>query len=230
LRTAEGRAFLQEMTRRIELKKGILVAIEGIDGAGKTTQSILLTERLNKSEYPVVRFHEPTDGIWGDKIRDLAKNGRHKTNAEDELDLFYRDRLEDVQKNIAPSLKEKKIVIMDRYYFSSVAYQGARGLDPDYVEKKNEKIAPKPEVLIILDLTPEAALMRIRQKRNDTPNHFERTKYLEKVRQIFLEKFRNRPYVRIVKGDDTRSEQDVAQEIWEIVLPIVKKNEESQLG
>lgn len=215
------------MVRHIPLKRGILIAIEGIDGAGKTTQSTMLYDKLKKKGYPVVRFHEPTNGIWGERIKDLAKNGRHKVNAEDELDFFYRDRLEDVEHNINPSLKEKKIVIMDRYYFSSIAYQGARGLDPNYVEEKNESIAPKPDILIILDLSPEAALKRIRQNRNETPNHFERIKYLEKVRQIFLKQFSNRPYVRIMNGDVARSEESIAQEILEIVLPIIANAEET---
>jgi len=218
---------LLEVVERKRLRRGILIAIEGIDGAGKTTQSIILFDKLSKSGYPVVRFHEPTDGIWGKRIKDLAQNGRHEITAETELKFFYFDRLEDVKDNIEPSLKDKKIVIMDRYYFSSVAYQGARGLASDYVEKKNEEIAPKPDILIVLDLVPEVALNRIRRKRNAKPNHFERKKYLDRVRQIFLKQFSGRPNVRIVAGDDTRSISVVAREIWEIVEPIIRDVEET---
>ena len=147
------------------LKHGILVAIEGIDGAGKSTQSRLLFEKLKNTGYSVVLLHEPTNGQWGEKIRDLAKNGRHKKTAQEELELFYQDRLEDVEKNIRPKMLEKNVVIMDRYYFSSVAYQGVRGLDPDYVERRNEAIAPKPDILIILDISPPDSLKRIRATR-----------------------------------------------------------------
>lgn len=216
-----------QVIERKQLKRGILIAIEGIDGAGKTTQSIILLDKLSKSGYPVVRFHEPTDGLWGKKIKDLAMIGRRETNVETELEFFYFDRLEDVKNNVEPSLKNKKIVIMDRYYFSSVAYQGARGLDPDHIEKKNEEIAPKPDVLIILDLDPEVALRRIRHKRNTKPNHFERKKHLDHVRRIFLERFSGRPNVRILAGDDVRSISMVADEIWKIVKPIIRKVEES---
>jgi len=209
------------------LERGVLIAIEGIDGAGKTTQSRILLEKLMEKGYPAVGLHEPTDGRWGKKIKELAKNGRHQIKPETELDFFYLDRLEDVKNHIKPYLQEKKIVVMDRYYLSSVAYQGARGLSPDYIEKKNEKIAPIPDVTIILDLDSEVALRRIRHTRNTTPNHFERKKYLDRVRQIFLRQFSNRPNVRIIKGDDTCSIQAVASELWNAIEPIIQKVEET---
>ena len=162
------------------LKHGILVAIEGIDGAGKSTQSRLLFEKLKTSGYSVVLLHEPTNGQWGEKIRDLAKNGRHKITAQDELELFYQDRLEDVEKNIRPKMLEKNVVIMDRYYFSSIAYQGVRGLNPDYVERRNEGIAPKPDILIILDISPSDSLKRIRATRAERTKSFRGSQVLGK--------------------------------------------------
>lgn len=218
--------MLKTIQRKL-LKRGVLVAIEGIDGAGKTTQSKILARELTKRGYSVVRLHEPTDGIWGKKIGDLAKNGRHKTKPETESEFFILDRIEDVKNNIRPNLQEKKIVIMDRYYFSNVAYQGARGLPPTDIEEKNKKIAPTPDITIILDLTPEVALKRIRRKRNGTPNHFERKKYLEAVRQIFLDQFGNRPNIRIVDGNDTRSITLITSEILGIIEPVIEKLEET---
>lgn len=214
-----------EVMGRKRLKKGVLIAIEGIDGAGKTTQSKILQQKLNAKGYPTVGLHEPTEGKWGQRIKELAQNGRHKTKPETELNLFFLDRIEDVAKNIAPSLQKKRIVIMDRYYFSSVAYQGVRGIEPDYIENKNEIVAPVPDITIILDLDAEVALKRIRHKRNVTPNHFERKRYLERVRQLFLKQFSGRPNVRIINGDDTRSIQRVASDIWKIVEPIIKEVE-----
>lgn len=216
-----------EVIERKRLKHGVLITIEGIDGSGKTTQTKILLDTLTKKGYDVVRFHEPTNGKWGRKIRELATNGRHKVKPEIELEFFCLDRLEDIEKNIHPALQEKKIVIMDRYYFSSVAYQGARGLDPNLIEKQNEAIAPIPDMTIILDLDPEVALRRIKYKRNEAPNYFERKKYLEHVRRIFLERFSNRPYVKIINGNDERSIQKIASDIWNIVEPIIKEAEES---
>jgi dTMP kinase len=216
--------LLTEIEKK-RLKRGIIIAFEGIDGAGKTTQASRLCERLDKSRYSVVLLHEPTGGEWGKKIAELAKNGRDKTDPKTEFEFFYCDRIEDVRKNIAPSLKEKKIVVMDRYYLSSVAYQGARGLDPKIIEKENEKIAPKPDVAIILDLPAEIALSRIKKKRNSEPNHFEKIRYLEKVREIFLKMYNSCTYVKILKGDDTRTVEDVSSEIWEVVCPIISGQE-----
>lgn len=216
---------VQELEKRMILKNGVLIAIEGIDGAGKTTQSKILCGKLQKEGYPTACFHEPTDGKWGVKIRDLAKNGRRETSPEEEMNFFYQDRIEDVEKHISPALKDKEVVIMDRYYFSNIAYQSARGLDPRIIEERNEKIAPKPDLLIILDLTPQAALKRIKEKRSGKPNHFERLKHLEKIQETFLKYFRERPYAKIIDGDDARSESTIANEIWNVVKPIVKEAE-----
>jgi dTMP kinase len=216
---------LEELREKATLRHGILIAIEGIDGAGKTTQSRLLLSRLTKEGYPVVCFHEPTAGKWGIKIKDLAKNGRHKTSPEEEMNFFYQDRVEDVEENILPALKDKKAIIMDRYYFSNIAYQSARGLDADTIENRNERIAPRPDLLIILDLTPQAALKRIKEKRNAKPNHFERLGHLEKIREVFLNRFKERSYVKIIDGDDARSETEIANEIWDIVKPLMRETE-----
>jgi len=208
------------------LKRGVLIAIEGIDGAGKTTQSRLLVEKLKETGYSAIWLHEPTDGKWGQKIRDLAKNGRHNTTPEEELNFFYQDRIEDVQNNIKPKLNEKSIVVMDRYYFSSVAYQGARGLNGEYIEKKNEEIAPVPDVLVILDISPTDSLKRIRATRQDGPNHFEKAKYLEKVRKLFLQNFSNREYTIIVDGNGNHSEKEIFSNLWAKIQPKIKAFEE----
>ena len=170
---------------------------------------------------------EPTNGKYGEKIRDLAKNGRNKTTPEEEMNLFFEDRKEDVEINIKPNLKNKSIVIMDRYYFSSVAYQGARGLNPDYVEKKNEEIAPLPDVLIILDITPQITVKRIIATRKDGPNHFEQSKCLETVRELFNSQFAKRNYAKIIDGNGNHSAEEISKRIWDIVKPIIRDAEES---
>lgn len=208
------------------LKRGILIAIEGIDGAGKTTQTHLLVTKLLQSGYSTIALHEPTNGKWGQKIKELATNGRHMTTPDEESELFYLDRLDDVQNNIAPALRLKKIVVMDRYYFSNVAYQSERGLDPNSIEKANEIVAPIPDITIILDLDPEVSLKRIVHKRNGIPNHFEKKKKLEGVRQVFQKQFSNRPNIVIIDGDDSRSIQMVASDIWKVVEPKIKEAEE----
>ena len=217
---------MQGAVNKKVLKRGILIAIEGIDGAGKTTQTSLLANKLKEQGYSVVSLHEPTDGKWGQKIREIAKSGRHTITPEEELDFFYQDRKEDVKCNINPALKEKQIVLMDRYYFSSVAYQGARGLDTEKIEKMNEEIAPKPDILLILDVKPSVSLQRIRRNRDDGPNEFEKIKHLEKSRAIFLDQFSERSYSKIIDGNGRRSADEIARNIWSTVEPTIRDAEQ----
>ena len=159
----------------------MLVAFEGIDGAGKTTQVRLLEARLRNDGIPFISTKEPTQGPWGQKIRSSAQSGR--MSPADELDAFVRDRREHVAGLIEPSLAAGKVVIVDRYYLSTVAYQGARGLDPAGLLALNS-FAPAPDVLIILDVEPSLGLQRIRQ-RGDRADLFELEEELAKARAIF---------------------------------------------
>ena len=107
---------------------GLLIVIEGIDGTGKSTHARRLAEWMEmKGRHPVVS-REPTDRPWGRKLRDSAASGR--LSPQEELDCFLRDRSQHVEELIAPSLAAGRDVILDRYYFSTMAYQGARGFDP----------------------------------------------------------------------------------------------------
>ncbi|MBO8183206.1 MAG: dTMP kinase [Archaeoglobus sp.] len=165
----------------LELKV-VLIAIEGIDGSGKTTVAEFLRDELEKLGYSVALLKEPTDSEWG---RKLKKSYSSRLRPEEELELFLKDREYDVRENILPALKSGKIVIMDRYYLSTIAYQGALGFDPAKLKEKNEEIAPKPDLTFILDIPPEKAVSRVK-KRGDRPNDFEKLEYLKKVREIFL--------------------------------------------
>ena len=80
---------------------------------------------------------------------------------EEELALFLKDRRENVARNIRPALRAGRIVVLDRYYFSTIAYQGAKGLDPERIRRLNERFAPKPDLVFILDLGAGDGLARI---------------------------------------------------------------------
>lgn len=201
------------------LKKGVLIVVEGIDGAGKSTQVHLLEEYLSRLGLPtasVVRFKEPTNGVFGQKIRELAEHGRSGVDTMEEFQLFLHDRIEDVKQNIMPALEKRSVVIMDRYYFSNIAYQGARGLNVDYIKSENEKIAPIPDFLLIIDILPEIGISRIRDLRGDTPNAFEGETYLGKVRQIFTDLAKDLPYAHLIDG--TKPIKSVHETIMNIVL------------
>lgn len=164
------------MTRR-----GLLVAVEGIDGAGKTTFARALADALEVAGRTVVRTREPTDGVWGQKLRAAATEGR--LDLATEFDLFLRDRLQHVHDVIKPALAAGKVVVVDRYYISSMAYQGARGMDPEVVRAKNEAFAPVPDLLLLLQLDVEEALGRITARGAATT--FERAEDLRKVAAFY---------------------------------------------
>jgi dTMP kinase len=199
------------------LTKGILIAIEGIDGAGKTTVVKKLSELFTRKHYQVSTFKEPTDGKYGQIIRNLAQNGRENTTVLEEMNLFLLDRKENCANNILPALNRNEIVILDRYYFSSVAYQGARGLDKDIILNANEKIAIKPDIVIILDCAVKIGLNRIKYQRGDIPNHFEKEEHLEEARKIFLQM--QAPYLQII--DSSKSEEQVFKHVENIVIEII---------
>nr|MDP6657848.1 dTMP kinase [Nitrospinaceae bacterium] len=111
----------------MELKRGWLIVFEGIDGTGKSTQCQKMETRMREYGVPVIRLREPTDGVWGQKIRKILSDGRGAVTPKEELTWFIEDRREDVEKNILPALRENKVVLLDRYYYSTAAYQGALG-------------------------------------------------------------------------------------------------------
>jgi dTMP kinase len=161
---------------------GFLVAIEGIDGSGKTTQARLLARFCSENRLSHVLSKEPTRGKYGELIRDSAIRGR--LSVEEEIDILLKDRREHVENVINPALRGEKIVILDRYYFSTAAYQGAHGADPEFILGTSEAFAPQPDLLIVLDIPPGTGLERIRE-RGDEPNKFESVESLERARAIF---------------------------------------------
>lgn len=164
---------------------GFLIALEGVDGAGKTTQARLLTAALRELGWPVVLTREPSDGPTGQKLRDYLAGGSRHLTAEEELALFMADRREHVARVIRPALEEGRVVVTDRYYYSSAAYQGARGLDPGHIISLNEAFAPRPDVVIILTLPPDEGLARRRRAKGEAPQVSEALDYLKQVAAIY---------------------------------------------
>lgn len=173
---------------------GLFIVIEGIDGTGKSTQARRLAAWLEAQGREVVVSREPTDGPWGRRLRESAASGR--LSPAEELDHFLKDRRQHVEELIVPSLAAGKVVILDRYYFSTMAYQGCRGFDPAEIRRLNEAFAPQPDLLLILDLDVDTALERI-GTRGDSANEFERRDALQRCREIFLS-LAPEPFARIV--------------------------------
>ena len=164
---------------------GFLIALEGVDGSGKSTQAGLLAASLKKDGHPVVLTREPTDGAAGQRLRSYLKGpGRH-LSPEEELSLFMEDRRVHVSQIISPSLAAGRIVISDRYYYSSVAYQGALGLDPGAILAANQSFAPAPDLVLILVLPVAEALERLARKSKETRQVSESFPYLKQVEAIY---------------------------------------------
>ncbi len=168
------------------MQRGVLIVIEGIDGGGKTTLQRGLAQWAREQGRDVVETKEPTDGPIGRRIRAMAAGGRDGITAEEELELFVEDRQIHVAEVVQPALERGAVVIQDRSYFSTVAYQGQRGLDRAQLLARNEAIAPKPDVLLVVDIDPGAALERIRTGRGGATDDFERLESLRDLRDVFL--------------------------------------------
>jgi dTMP kinase len=185
----------------------MFIVLEGIDGTGKSTQARKLAEYFIEKGRTVALSREPTNGPWGTLLRNSAETGR--LSPEEELDAFLKDRRQHVEELIAPALAAGNVVILDRYYFSTMAYQGARGFDPQQIRKDNEAFAPVPDLLLILDLDIDTALTRI-GSRGDTANEFEQRANLERCREIFLS-LRDEPFARVI--DARGGTEEVAKAI-----------------
>ncbi len=203
------------------IQGGLLIAIEGIDGAGKTTLARGLAHELNQRGIEPLLTKEPTNGPHGTALRQSATTGR--LSPADELKLFIADRREHVEQLLRPALDAGRVVILDRYYFSNAAYQGAAGLDAAEILAQNEAFAPKPDLLLLLDLPPETGLSRI-AARGDRANAFENEANLTRCRSIFL------GIEDAVRIDAAQSAETVLSEALRYVFAAVKKVTQARLG
>ncbi|RJR41738.1 MAG: dTMP kinase [Deltaproteobacteria bacterium] len=161
--------------------RGFFLALEGIDGSGKSTQARLLAVSLLQQGREVVLTREPSDGELGQKLRRYLQGPSRNLSPGEELDLFLADRREHVERVIKPGLAAGRIVITDRYYYSTMAYQGALGLDPGEILAANETFAPRPDLVFLLILPVSQALARLQRPRQLS----ELAPYLERVAAIF---------------------------------------------
>ncbi len=179
------------------IPNGLLLAIEGIDGAGKSSIAGLLAQWCGERGLGCMLSKEPTGNKWGKLLRESAKSGR--LTVERELELLELDRRHHIETAIQPALDEGSIVILDRYYWSTAAYQGSRGLDYDEIVRQNETFAPVPDLVLLLDIDPDGGLQRIRM-RGDKPNHFEAKESLIKARDIFIDLCEKSPNGRHIQS------------------------------
>jgi dTMP kinase len=181
------------------VNRGVLVAFEGIDGSGKSTQLARLAAALRVAGHGerVVETCEPTGGAWGQRIRAMARAGE-RVDPEEELRWFVEDRREHVAAVIRPGVAAGEIVLTDRYFLSTVAYQGARGLDPQRLLADAEAEFPLPDLALVLDVEPAAGLARVAARGGIAEPAFEDEAFLARVAEEF--RALERPYVRRMDG------------------------------
>jgi dTMP kinase len=174
------------------VKRGTLLALEGVDGCGKSTQVAELVRALREAGRDVLATCEPTGGPTGARIRAMARSGT-ALPAEEELRWFVEDRRAHVRDTIGPALADGRVVVTDRYFLSTVAYQGARGLDWRRILAESEAEFPLPDLALLLELPADEGLARVHRRGRAVEGRFERADYLERVAEIF--RAIERPYV-----------------------------------
>ncbi len=197
------------------LNRGVLVAIEGIDGVGKTTQSMRLVERLRALKFDTIRFFEPTQQtqeatLIGQKLQQSTPGANSEI-----LELFLADRRYDVEEHIMPALSERKIIVMDRYFLSTAAYQ-SDNLSWQEILDINREIAPEPDITFIINW-PATTAMNLIKARNEGMTTFENEHALLLIRERYLQIARE-DFGNYVVVDRIADEEDICDEILDALL------------
>ena len=208
------------------MKNNLFIALEGIDGSGKSTQVKKLAEKLTSIGQKVYITYEPTDGPVGSLIRNIFR-GRLTADHKTIAGLFAADRLDhllNTVNGIIKKIEDGYTVITDRYYFSSYAYHGTH-MDMDWVIDTNAMSAQllKPDLNIFIDVPPEVCMSRLSANRNMI-ELYETLENLHNVRVKYLEAFeklKNHENIFITNGN--RSLDAITNDIWEELQKILKQ-------
>ncbi|MCX8200508.1 MAG: dTMP kinase [Candidatus Caldarchaeum sp.] len=196
------------------MKKPLYIAVEGIDGAGKTTQAKLLAARLRRRGFSAVLVHEPSDSDVGRVIRKALKKQLNVSEEAVAL-LFAADRLILRRTVIEPALKKSAFIVSDRSVLSSLAYQPVATGKRKWVYEIN-KFAAKPDIVVFIDIDPSKALRRL----SKSTQRYEKAVFLTKVRREYFRVLRRFKFV-VVNGD--KPVHQVEAEILEKLSRFISK-------
>jgi dTMP kinase len=208
------------------LKNGIFISLEGIEGTGKTKQSMLLYKYLKKMGYKVILTAEPGGTLIGLKIRDLLLSIENKKMTPlTELLLYNASRAQHIKEVIIPALKKGFIVITDRFIDSTKAYQGyGRGIDLKLIDLLGEIVTEglKPDLTILLDLDAKIGLKRNKGINKKDRLELEDIKFHKKVREGYLKIAAKEPE-RIKLIDANQSIEEIHKKIIDIVMNTINR-------
>jgi len=193
--------------------RGFFIVLEGIDGCGKTVHSKALCEALKKLSYEVAYTTEPSKSQIGRLIESEFLQ-KAKVSPQVEALLFAADRFDHLTFEVLPMLNANKIVVSDRYVYSSLAYQGAQDLKLDWIREVNY-FATKPNLALYLDVPAEVGLSRKRGR-----SVLEKLELEKKVREIYLSLVESG---ELIKVDSNRSLDIVKKEVLALALQALKK-------
>ena len=191
-------------------RNGIFICIEGLDGSGKTTHAHRLVRNLQMKGFDAIYTTEPSRGLLGQFIRGTILDQKKRVPMVVEAVLFAVDRVEHFEKDVKPALVLGKVVVSDRCVYSSLAYQGAAGLDLEWIEKINRFALPS-DLTFYINVPPEDAVKRIRRKKSV----MERLETQRKVEEVYM-KFVDDGKLVVIEGD--RKKGEVEQNILKVVL------------
>ena len=203
----------------------LFIAVEGLDGAGGTTQCRLLKSWLERQGYTVVSTNEPTDRPVGKFIRSVIQDPHSEVGDEVLAYLFAADRQDHLDARVKPALSRGEVVISDRYYHSSLAYQSL-SLDFDFVAQLNGTF-PAPDITVFLSLEPETSFARV-QKRGLPAERFETLDRLRSISQSYnrvLEHYQKRGE-RILCLDATQSIEEIHEQICIEIASLMESKRE----
>jgi dTMP kinase len=207
--------MLRAEERETMVGTGVFICIEGLDGCGKTTQAKLLVKKLKK-HYDALYTAEPSRGNVGKFLKKNCLHAEKRGSVLVEALLFAADRVEHVQNEVLPALNKGRVVVSDRYVYSSYAYQGAAGLELEWIEKLN-KHALRPDLTIFIDVKPETVVQRLKRKKSV----MEDLETQKKVREVYLKYVDKKQLVRL---DGNKPKRAVAKDLFRIVKEFLEKS------
>lgn len=213
--------------------KGVLITMEGVEGAGKSTQMLLLSERLRALGVPLMVTKEPGGTSLGRELRRLLLSPHESGEAwcaEAELLLFYADRAQHLAQVIRPALEAGHVVLVDRFEDSTRAYQGAQGVPETTLDRLRDLVLGRlrPHLTLLLDMDPADSLQRVEVRNLALGEAFQETRF-DQAHLEFHARVRAR-FLAIAQGEPGRvaliparqAPDEVAEAVWARVTPLLR--------